>query len=77
MTVAWNDPGQILSLRKIDGRDHQFYIRLFSDGKIRTHHELLTEAHPLGHIVGADFTPNKDYFLPLLNKFIERGANKK
>lgn len=74
--IAWEDPGQVFSLRKFDGKDHQLHIRVFADGEVRTHRELATEAHPIGHAIGADMTPSLEHFLPLLDKFIEHGANK-
>lgn len=74
--IAWKDPGQILSLRKFDGRDHQFHIRVFNDGEVRIHRELSTEAHPLGHAIEADLVSGEDYFLPLLRDLITERDNK-
>lgn len=76
VVIAWNDPGQVFSLRKFDGVDHQLHIRVFADGEVRTHRELSTEAHPLGHAIEAGLAPGADYFLPLIDRFIEQSANK-
>ncbi len=47
--IAWEDPGQILSWRKLDGFEYQFHLRVFADGEIRGHYEKTPEASPLKH----------------------------
>lgn len=68
--IAWRDPGQVFSLRKLEGRDYQFHIRVFADGEVRTHRELAAEAHPLGHVLEAGLVPGEDYFLPIIQDFV-------
>ncbi len=75
--IAWRDPGQVFSLRRFDGRDHQFHIRVFNDGEVRIHRELSTEAHPLSHVTEANLASGADFFLPLIEKFIFPRHNNK
>lgn len=47
--VAWQDSGQVLSWRKLVDFEHQYHLRVFSDGEIRGHYEYTPEAKPLSH----------------------------
>ena len=47
--VAWEDPDQVLSWRKLVDFEHQYHIRVFSDGEIRGHYEYTPEAKPIRH----------------------------
>lgn len=49
--VAWEDPDQVLSWRKLDGFDHQYHLRVFADGELRGHYEMTPEAAPLAHFL--------------------------
>lgn len=49
--IAWEDQGQVLSWRKLDGFDYQFHLRVFADGEIRGHYEKTPEASPLNHFL--------------------------
>ena len=44
--IAWEDQGQVLSWRKLDGFDYQFHLRVFADGEIRGHYEKLLKRLP-------------------------------
>jgi hypothetical protein len=47
--VAWEDPSQVLSWRKLIGFDYQYHLRVFSDGEIRGHFERTPESAPIDH----------------------------
>lgn len=57
--LAWIDDGEILSLRKIDGKFYQHHIRVFSDGEVRGHFEYTPESHMVKHVmsIGMVFSP--------------------
>lgn len=50
--VAYTDPGQILSMRRLDHEfpDRQYHIRIFNDGEVRGHYEYTPEDHPRKHL---------------------------
>lgn len=50
--LAYPDPGQVLSMRRLHNTmpDHQYHLRVFSDGEIRGHFELTPEDHPWKHL---------------------------
>jgi hypothetical protein len=49
--VAWKDDGQLISLRRPDGFDYQYHLRIFKDGEIRGHYEYTPESHPYWHFI--------------------------
>src|ERR1035437_2750372 len=48
--VAWKDPNEILSLRRIHGFKYQYHIRVFSDREVRCHYEYTPEYRPIHHM---------------------------
>lgn len=60
--LAWRDPGELFSLRKIDNGIFQYHIRLFVDGEIRAHYEYSPESHPFDHFWEIGFEPKTDFF---------------
>jgi UDP-N-acetylmuramate dehydrogenase len=70
--MAWKEPGEVLSLRRIARCKFQYHLRLFENGEIRGHYEYAPEASPVGHLRRAVFTDPKDYFEHLLCEFLER-----
>ena len=68
--IAWNDPGQVLSLRKIDKEIYQYHIRLFIDGEIRAHYEYSPESHPYDHVMEVYFHPETEFFQKLLGEYL-------
>ena len=68
--LAWKDPGEVLSMRKIDLHQFQFHIRLFSDGEVRAHYEYAPEVHPWKHFVEVGFEPRREHFIAFLKDFL-------
>ncbi len=64
--VAWQDHGEVASLRLPDGFRFQYHIRIFSDGEVRGHYEYTPEAHPHKHYYEVDMQERREYFLELL-----------
>ena len=69
--LSWKDPGEVLSMRKIDNDKYQYHIRIFSNGEIRGHYEYSSESNPIKHVIEAVFLPEKSYFERLIVNFVE------
>jgi hypothetical protein len=68
--VAWHDTGQVLSWRKLVDFEHQYHIRVFSDGDIRGHYEYTPEAKPLGHFEEVNEQRRLSDFKKFLGEFL-------
>jgi hypothetical protein len=64
--VAWEDDGEVVSLRYMENFSHQYHLRIFDDGEVRGHFEYTPECHPLKHYYAEGFEERRDYFLNLL-----------
>jgi hypothetical protein len=53
--IAWRDSGELVSLRRTVGFEHQYHIRVFKDGEVRGHYEFTPECHPFLHMVRVGF----------------------
>lgn len=73
MPVAWDDPGQVCSMRKIDPIkvDYQYHIRLFADRCIHGHHEETPEDHPYEHLEEIGFGEATEFFKNDLRGMLE------
>ena len=69
--LAWKDPGEILSMRKIDKEIFQYHVRLFDDGEFRCHYEYSSEGNPWGHVTEKVFERRSHYFKGLLKDFLD------
>ena len=67
--IAWNDDSQVLSWRKISDFNHQYHLRVFSDGEIRGHFEFTPEGHPLEHFEEKGEADKTTDFLKFLGEF--------
>src|SRR5262249_32990634 len=65
-SLAWEDAGEVASLRLSDGFRYQYHIRIFSDGEVRGHYEFTPEAHPWKHYYEEGMVPRREYFEELL-----------
>ncbi len=68
--IAWRDPGEVLSMRRIEKSAFQYHIRLFIDGEIRAHYEYSPESHPIGHLLEVQFKPETYFFRKLLGEYL-------
>ncbi len=69
--IALKDPGEILDMRKREGAEFQYHIRLFSDGEVRAHFEYAPEAHPITHCFETCLEAKTEYFKELLEKYLK------
>ena len=72
--IAWHDPGEVLSMRKIDKEIYQYHVRLFIDGEIRAHYEYSPESHPIDHIREINLRPETEFFRNLLGEYLVVGG---
>ncbi len=70
--LAWKDPHEILSMRKLDQELFQYHLRIFSDGEVRGHYEYSPEGNPWGHIKEHKFEPTIQYFEHLLKPYLKK-----
>lgn len=68
--LAWKDPDEILSMRRIDKEVFQYHIRLFGDYEVRGHYEYSSEGSLLGHIIKRRFEPRGNYFKKFLGDYL-------
>ena len=68
--IAWRDPGEVLSMRRIDKDIFQYHLRLFIDGEIRAHYEYSPESHPISHLREARFDPETEFFRKVLGNYL-------
>jgi hypothetical protein len=71
VVLAWRDPGEILSMRKVDNEVYQYHFRLFKDGEVRGHYEFSSESNPWGHVKEIVFEKREAYFKDLLQEFLK------
>lgn len=68
--IAWEDDGQVISLRKTDGFRRQYHLRVFADGEIRGHYEYTPESHMVWHMQEVDMEERREEFLELLKEHV-------
>jgi hypothetical protein len=68
--IAWKDSGELLSLRRTDGFEYQYHLRIFKDGEVRCHYEYTPECHPFLHMIRVGFEDRSSEFKDLLQDWI-------
>lgn len=69
--IALKDLGEILDMRKREGKEFQYHLRLFNDGEVRAHYEYAPEAHPITHCFNVRQESKKEHFRKLLSGYLE------
>lgn len=71
--MAFTDPEQILSLRRLDPENFnfQYHVRLYKDGEIRGHYEKTPEDHPLDHLREIGFEAKHEEFTKMLSGILD------
>jgi hypothetical protein len=64
--VAWEDDGEVVSLRYVENFRYQYHIRIFEDGEIRAHYEHTPECCPFRHFKAFGLEERREEFLKLL-----------
>jgi hypothetical protein len=68
--VAWEDDGEVVSLRYVKDFRYQYHLRIFEDGEIRGHYEYTTECYPIRHYYAVGLEDRREEFLSLLGEKI-------
>ena len=68
--VAWSDDGEVLNLRRFNGFQHQYHLRIFRDGEVRGHYEKTPEAHPIDHMNEIGMEARSKDFLRFLDGWV-------
>lgn len=63
--IAFNDDGQVVSLRYTPDFKYQYHVRIFHDGEVRGHYEYTPEYRPFAHFLGEGLEARIDEFLKL------------
>lgn len=69
--IALKDPGEILNMRKREGKEFQYHIRLYKDGEIRAHYEYAPEAHPITHCFNIRQESKINHFKELMKDYLK------
>lgn len=64
--VAWEDDGEIVSLRHVENFTHQYHVRVFEDGEVRGHYEYTPECYPILHLWDIGREDRREAFLELV-----------
>ncbi len=68
--VAWEDDGEVVSLRRVQDFEFQYHLRIFEDREVRGHYEYTPECYPLWHLWDVGREDRREEFLSLLGKRI-------
>lgn len=68
--IAWEDDDQVISLRRLDGFEKQYHVRIFKDGEVRGHYEYTPECYPIMHYKGTGQEERREEFLNFFGDWI-------
>jgi len=68
--VAWKDAGELVSLRRTNGFEQQYHIRVFKDGEVRGHFEFTPECHPFLHMIRVGFEDRASEFREIVQDWV-------
>ncbi|MBI2611080.1 hypothetical protein HYW60_04075 [Candidatus Kaiserbacteria bacterium] len=66
--VAWEDDGEVVSLRLVNDFVFQYHVRVFEDREVRGHYEYTPECYPLWHLWDVGREDRREEFLALLGE---------
>ena len=64
--VAWEDDGEVVSLRLVYDFVHQYHIRVFEDREVRGHYEYTPESYPILHLWDVGREDKREEFMKLV-----------
>ena len=64
--VAWEDDGEIVSLRHVENFVYQYHVRIFEDREVRGHYEYTPECYPILHLWDVGRQDRREEFLELV-----------
>ncbi|HVN26399.1 MAG TPA: hypothetical protein VMT99_01980 [Candidatus Paceibacterota bacterium] len=68
--VAWIDDEQIISVRRLDGFEKQYHLRVFKDREVRGHYEWTPECHPKWHLQEYQMEDRRDDFMRFVGDWV-------
>jgi len=68
--IAWIDENEEFSVRRLDGKSHQYHLRLFKDGNIRGHYEVTPEFDIYDHFWEKGMEARREEFLEFLGEWV-------
>ncbi|MBP9714870.1 MAG: hypothetical protein KBD52_00035 [Candidatus Pacebacteria bacterium] len=69
------DNGEVLSWRKLEDNNRQYHLRIYEDGEIRGHFEVIPEHKPISHFLRIGQRDTKKDFVNFLGDFIVDNKN--
>lgn len=74
--IAWEDDGELVSLRHVENFTHQYHVRIFEDRAVHGHYEYTPECYPLWHLWDIDREDRRESFMALVgNRLIAHTAD--
>ncbi len=73
--VAWEDDGEVVSLRHVKNFIYQYHLRIFEDGEVRGHYEYTPECYPIAHLMDVGREDRREEFLKVLGDTITPGTS--
>jgi hypothetical protein len=73
--VAWQDDGELASLRFVETFDFQYHLRIFRDGEVRGHYEYTPECRPILHMLEIGHEDRRKIFYEHLGDRIVRAVD--
>ena len=61
--VAWEDDGEVVSVRRVPNFERQYHIRVFEDREVRGHFEYTPECYPIAHLWDIGREDRREEFL--------------
>lgn len=68
--VAWEDDGEVVSLRKVNDFVFQYHLRVFEDREVRGHYEYTPECYPLWHLWDVGREHRREEFLRVIGDHV-------
>jgi hypothetical protein len=69
--VAWIDQGEVLGMRKSEGFEMQYHVRIFNDGEVRGHFELTPEYRAFKHFFDIGKIARTEDFITMIGHLLE------
>ena len=64
--VAWEDDGEVVSLRRVDNFTHQYHVRVFENREVRGHYEYTPECYPILHLWDVGREDRREQFMAMI-----------
>ena len=68
--IAWEDDGEVVSLRHVKNFVYQYHVRVFEDREVRGHYEYTPEAYPLLHLWDIGQEDRREEFFKLFGEYL-------